>query len=130
MSLDDVYNEAVDYGVEGAVPPGTPLGVARLSHVSRVFGAMMGGGLGFAMEVIEPDEFERAVEGFRYLDLGEVADLLADLVDSYGSADYDEQKETVLDRRLNEGDLLLDAFRRKVAVVPSDFGMHQPPGGG
>ncbi|MFG3577836.1 hypothetical protein [Micromonospora chersina] len=121
-SFDDVYNDAVDYSVEGAVPPGVPTGVVKLSHVLRVFNAMMSGGLGFAMEVIERDEFERAVEGFRYLDLTGIANLLADLVESYGSSDYDEQKEESLDEMLNEGDLVLDAFRRKVAVVPYDFG--------
>jgi hypothetical protein len=65
-SFDDVYNEAVDYSVDGAIPPDVPVGVAKLSHVLRVFGAMMGGGLGFAVEVIDPDEFHRAIEGFRY----------------------------------------------------------------
>ena len=122
-SFDDVYNEAVDYGVEGVVPAGAPAGVAKLSHVLRVFNAMMSGGLGFAIEVIEPEEFRRAIEGFRYLDLVEVADLLSDLVDDYGTPDYDEQREARLDDMLNEGDLVLDAFRRKVAAVPSDFGV-------
>jgi hypothetical protein len=122
-SFDDVYNDAVDYSVEGDVPADVPAGVARLSHVLRVFNAMMSGGLGFAVEVIEPDEFERAVEGFRYLDLNEVANVLADLVGSYGGSEYDDQKEARLDEMINEGDLVLDAFRRKVAVVPSDFGV-------
>ncbi|WP_433040872.1 hypothetical protein [Dactylosporangium sp. CS-033363] len=121
-SFDDAYNEAVDYSIEGAVPAGVPVGVAKLSHVLRAFNAMMGGGLGFAMEVIEPAEFELAVAGFRYLDLLAVADLLADLVESHGTSDYDDSKEVGLEEMLNEGDLVLDAFRRKVAVVPSEFG--------
>ncbi|MET7806623.1 hypothetical protein [Micromonospora chersina] len=122
-SLVDVFNEAVDYGVEGAVPVGTPVGVAKLSHVLRVFNAIMSGGLGFAVEVIEPDEFKRAVEGFRYLDLVEVANLLAELVESYGSSDYDFRKEEILEHALNVGAPVNDAFRRKVSEVPSDFGV-------
>jgi hypothetical protein len=122
-SLDDVFNLAVDYGVDGVVPAGAPVGMAKLSHVLRVFNAMMSGGLGFAIEVIEPDEFERAVEGFRYLDLPAAADLLADLVDSYGSPDYDERKEDALSKMMNQGDPVYDAFRRKVDLVPSDFGV-------
>ncbi|MEV4664338.1 hypothetical protein AB0J85_20600 [Micromonospora echinofusca] len=122
-SLDDVFNEAVDYGVEGAVPVGTPVGVAKLSHVLRVFNAIMGGGLGFAVEVIEPDEFKRAVEGFRYLDLVEVANLLAELAESYGSSDYDFRKEEILDHSLNVGAPVNAAFRRKASDVPSDFGV-------
>ncbi|WP_155373688.1 hypothetical protein [Catellatospora vulcania] len=122
-SLDDLYNEAVDYGVEGAVPAGTPVGVAKLSHVMRVFNAIMSGGLGFAVEVIEPDEFDRAVEGFRYLNLGEIANLLAELVESYGGSNYDLQKEDALDQMLNDGDPVDDAFRRKAVEVPSEFGL-------
>ncbi|ADU05653.1 hypothetical protein AB0N38_12610 [Micromonospora aurantiaca] len=120
-SMNDVFNEAVDYGAEGVVPVGTPVGVEKLSHVHRVFNAVMGGGLGFAVEVLEPDDFRRAVEGFRYLDLGEVANLLAELVDSYGSSDYDVRKEEILDGLL-VGALVDDAFRRKVSQAPSDFG--------
>jgi hypothetical protein len=45
------------------------------------------------------------------------------LVEGYGSLDYDEQKEARLDAMINEGDLVLDAFRRKVALVPYDFGV-------
>ncbi|MFF5321460.1 hypothetical protein, partial [Micromonospora chalcea] len=66
-SMNDVFNEAVDYGAEGVVPVGTPIGVERLSHVHRVFNAIMGGGLGFAVEILASDEFRRAVEGCRYL---------------------------------------------------------------
>src|SRR5258708_7221500 len=103
QSHDDVYNGAVDYGVDGVVPVGTPVGVAKLAHVLRVFNAIMSGGLGFAMEVIEPSEFDRAVEGFRYLGLTGIASLLEDLVDSYGSSGYDEQKEATLNEMINEG---------------------------
>lgn len=120
---DDVYNNAVDYGIEGAAPVGAPEGVAKLSNVLRAYNAMMSGGLGFAIEVIEPDEFERAVEGFRYLDLNEIATLLEELVGSYGDPGYDEQKEARLDEMLNESSIVLNAFRRKVAMVPSDFGV-------
>lgn len=120
-SMNDVFNEAVDYGAEGVVPVGTPIGVERLSHVHRVFNAIMGGGLGFAVEVLASDEFRRAVEGCRYLDLGEVANLLAELVESYGSSGYDVRKEEILDALL-VGALIYDAFRRKVSEAPSDFG--------
>jgi hypothetical protein len=121
-SFDDIYNDAVDYSVDGVVPADVPVGVAQLAHVLRVFNAMMSGGLGFATEVIEPDEFQSALEGFRYLDLNEIADLLSDLVENSGDSDFDEQKEARLEELINEGDLALDAFRRKIAMVPSDFG--------
>ncbi len=122
--MDGVYNLAVDYGVEGVVPADAPLGVAKLAHVHRVFNAIMGGGFGFAMEVIEPVEFEWAIDGFfRYLDLVEVADLLAELVRSYGESGYDESKEDSFDVLTNKSALVLDAYRRKVAEEPSDFGL-------
>ncbi|MBQ1076726.1 hypothetical protein KBX06_26775 [Micromonospora sp. C31] len=121
--MDSAYNLAVDYGVEGVVPAGAPLGIAKLAHVHRVFNAIMGGGFGFAMEVIEPDEFERAIDGFRYLNLVEVADLLAELVRSYGQSSYDERKEESFDALINESGLVLDAYRRKAAEEPSDFGL-------
>lgn len=121
-SFDDIYNDAVDYSVEVAVPADVAVGVAKLSHVLRVFDAMMSGGLGFAVEVIEPEELQNAIEGLRYFDLIDVANLLSSLVESsQGGPDYD-QKETLLDGMINEGDLVLDAFRTKTAVVPSDFG--------
>lgn len=121
-SLNDVFHEAVDFGVDGEVPAGTPVGVAKLSHVLRVYNAIMGGGLGFAMEVIEPAEFERAVEGFRYLGLGADANLLAELVESYGSPDYDFGRQDILEHSLNVGSPVFDAFQRKVAEIPTDFG--------
>jgi hypothetical protein len=121
-SFDDVYNDAVDYGIEGVVPADAPVGVVKLSQVLRVSNALMSGGLGFAIEVIEPVEFQYAVEGFRYLGLNEIADLLSNLVESSQNPDYDERGEARLEELLNEGDFVLDSYRRKVAVVPADFG--------
>ncbi|MGW0242428.1 DMP19 family protein [Micromonospora chalcea] len=109
--------------MEGIVPADAPPGVAKLAHVHRVFNAIMGGGFGFAMEVIERDEFERAIEGFRYLNLIEIADLLADLVRSYGESSYDERKEEAFDSLINESSLVLDAYRRKASEEPSEFGL-------
>ncbi|ODB76232.1 hypothetical protein DLJ60_19230 [Micromonospora chalcea] len=97
--------------------------MAKLAHVHRVFNAIMGGGFGFAMEVIERDEFERAIEGFRYLSLIEIADLLADLVRSYGESSYDERKEEAFDSLINESSLILDTYRRKASEEPSEFGL-------
>lgn len=122
-SLDDVYENAVDYGVEGEVPVGTPIGTAKLAHVMRVYNSILGGGLGSAMAVIEPDEFDRAVEGFRYLELNEAADLLARLVESYGRPDHDFQEQRRLEQLLGSGDPVSDAFERKAAEAPSDFGL-------
>ncbi|MEU4158023.1 hypothetical protein [Actinoplanes sp. NPDC026670] len=122
-SVDGVYNLAIDYGVDGSVPAGTPAGVEKLAYVHRVYNAIMGGGFDFAMEVIDANEFDRAVEGFRYLDLIEVANLLAELVGTYGGPDYDEEKEEVFDDLINESSLVIDAYRRKAGEVPSDFGL-------
>ncbi|MEU2610936.1 hypothetical protein ABZ570_04995 [Micromonospora sp. NPDC007271] len=110
-------------GPPGAVSADAPLGVARLAHVHRVFNAIMGGGFGYAVEVIELDEFERAIDAFRYLNLVEVADLLAELVRSYGESSYDERKEEAFDALINESALVLDAYRRKASENPSDFGL-------
>lgn len=123
MSLDDVYEDAVDFGADGEVPVGTPIGTTMLAHVMRVYNSVLGGGLGSAMAVVEPAEFERAVDGLRYLDLGDLADLLARLVESYGSPDHDFQEQRRLEQLLRTGDPVSDAFERKAAEVPSDFGL-------
>ena len=122
-SVDDVYEAAVDFGTEGEVPDGTPEGTARLAHVMRVYNSILGDGLGWAMEVLEPHEFDDAVEGFRYLGLGEIADFLAQLVESYGRPDYDFQEQDRLERLLRSGDPVGDAFERKAADSPRDFGL-------
>ena len=122
-SVDEVFRDAVDYGTDGEVPANAPVGVAKLAHVLRVYSAMMSGGFGFAMEVCGLDEFERAVDGFRYLGLTEVADLLSEMSVSYGTPGHDEEREDLLDQMIAEGDLVLDAYRIKAAAVPADFGL-------
>jgi hypothetical protein len=122
-SLDEVYENAVDFGTDGEIPEGTPVGTANLAHVMRVYNSILGGGLGSAMVVIEPDEFDRAADGLRYLGLGEAADLLVRLVHSYGSPDHDFQEQRGLERLLGTGDPVGDAFERKAAEVPADFGL-------
>ncbi|WP_127503347.1 hypothetical protein [Actinoplanes solisilvae] len=123
MSLDDVYDDAVDFGAEGEVPVGTPIGTTRLAHVMRVYNSILGGGLGSAMAVVEPAGFERAVAGFRYLGLGDLADRLARSVESYGRPDHDFQEQRGLEQLLRAGDPVGDAFERKAAQIPSDFGL-------
>jgi hypothetical protein len=122
-SVDGVYNLAIDYGVDGSVPVDAPVGVEKLAYVHRVYNAIMGGGFDFAMEVLDTSDFERAVEGFRYLDLVEVANLLSELVRTYGEPDYDEEKEEAFDDLINESSLVINAYRRKVTAAPSDFGL-------
>ncbi|GAA2673767.1 hypothetical protein [Actinoplanes palleronii] len=122
-SVDDVYERAVDFGADGEVPAGTPIGTAHLSHVMRVYNSILGGGLGSAVAVVEPDEFERAVAGFRYLGLREIADLLARLVESYGRPEHDFREQRGLEELLSSGDPVSDAFATKAAEIPSDFGL-------
>ena len=71
--LDDlniIWNHAADYGADGEAPHGTPPGIVQLSHLLRVYNSVMGGGLGFAVEVNEPFRLRRAVDALRYFGFG------------------------------------------------------------
>jgi hypothetical protein len=119
--MDQMYNDAVDLGSEGEVPDGTPIGIANLAFALRVFNSMMSGGLGFTLEVNEATDIQRAVDGFRYFDLHEIAEILAELAGSYGGESFDEMKESRLDQLLSKKNVILDAFRRKVVKDPLAF---------
>ncbi|BCJ55389.1 hypothetical protein Asp14428_68640 [Actinoplanes sp. NBRC 14428] len=127
--LSELWNEAVDLAEEGDVPPGTPEGMARLADVLRVYNSIMGGGVGFALEVNEPSRVGRAVDGLRYLGLSEVAGLLADIADGYrapggGAAGVAEQEKR-LEELLDLQDPVEDAFRLRARAEPREFGLEQ-----
>jgi len=126
--LDELWNEAVDLGVDGDVPPGTPVGMERLAHALRVHGSVMGGGVGFALEANESFRVSLAVDGFRYLGLTEVADLLAEVADGYGRPGYDASRVAAqtdrIEELLNEDDPVGDAFRAIAIEKPEDFGLN------
>jgi hypothetical protein len=100
---------------------------AKLAAALRVCNSIMGGGVGFALEVNEPFRVAAAIDGFRYFGLTEVAGLLSDIADGYGSPGYDASRVSELERRVEEfldvEDPLADAFRSLAAERPDAFGL-------
>jgi len=126
--LDEIWNDAVDLGVDGDVPPGTPVGMEKLSHALRVYNSVMGGGVGFALEANEPFRVSLAIDGFRYLGLTEVAELLAEVADGYGMPGYDASQVSAqadrIEELFDEGDPVDDAFRAIASEKPEDFDLN------
>ncbi|MBO3742932.1 DUF4259 domain-containing protein [Actinoplanes flavus] len=120
--LDDIWNDAADYGADGEAPDGTPPGIEHLASLLRVHNSVMGGGVGFALEVNEPFRVRRAIDALRYFELPEAAALLDDVL----RRDLDgEPADTRPDDELTallDGDYLDRAFRAKAERVPADFG--------
>ncbi|GAA4605711.1 hypothetical protein BJY16_005498 [Actinoplanes octamycinicus] len=121
--LDLLWNDACDYGADGDVPDGTPPGVEHLAGLLRVHGSVMGGGLGFALEVNEPFRIERAINALRYFELSAAADLMAETLRRSRNGEPSESWPT--DDNVDgliDGDVLDTAFRAKAVQVPADFG--------
>ncbi|MCG5456486.1 hypothetical protein PSH03_001386 [Micromonospora sp. PSH03] len=125
--LDDlniIWNHAADYGADGEAPDGTPPGIVQLSYLLRVYNSVMGGGLGFAVEVNEPFRLRRAMDAMRYFGLAELAELLTDVIEHDLDGDRadspDDDLETLLGPR---GEPLATAFRARAADSPADFGL-------
>ncbi|GAA4947384.1 DUF4259 domain-containing protein [Actinoplanes utahensis] len=121
--LDAIWNDACDYGADGDVPEGTPLGIQHLASLLRIHGSVMGGGLAFALEVNEPFRVRRAVEALHYFGLTAAAELLEDTLGrSLKSEDSDSWPAGDDLDGLIDGDVLDGAFQAKAMKVPADFG--------
>ncbi len=121
--LDAIWNDACDYGADGEAPEGTPLGIQHLASLLRIHGSVMGGGLGFALEVNEPFRVRLAVEALNYFGLNEAAELLEDTLGrSLKGEDSDSWPTDDHFDGLTDGDVLEIAFRAKASEVPADFG--------
>ncbi|MBQ0989330.1 hypothetical protein KBX08_04395 [Micromonospora sp. H61] len=122
--LNIIWNHAADYGADGEAPDGTPPGIVQLSYLLRVYNSVMGGGLGFALEVNEPFRLRRAMDAMRYFGLAELAELLTDVIEHDLDGDRadspDDDLETLLGPR---GEPLATAFRARAADSPADFGL-------
>jgi hypothetical protein len=122
--LDEVWNQACDYGADGGVPEGTPPGVEHLASLLRVYNSAMGGGLGFTLEVNEPFRIRNAINSLRYFELAEAADFLQDVLDrslngeSPDSLPTDDDFYDLVDDGSNP---IRRAFEVKAAEVPTDF---------
>jgi hypothetical protein len=73
---DRIWNRACDPFAEHST-----VGDQALQEVLRVHGRVMNGGLASALEYNAPDEIHRAVAGFQYLRLDDVALTLATAFD-------------------------------------------------
>jgi hypothetical protein len=121
--LDVIWDDACDYGADGDVPEGTPLGIQHLASLLRIHGSVMGGGLAFALEVNEPFRVRRAVEALHYFRLAPAADLLDDTLGRSLKGEDSDSWPTGDDfGGLIDGDVLDSAFRAKAMAVPADFG--------
>ncbi|MEU1363196.1 hypothetical protein ABZ356_25510 [Micromonospora zamorensis] len=122
--LHIIWNRAVDYGVDGEAPEGTPRGIVQLSYLLRVYNSAMGGGLGFAVEVNEPFRLKRAMDAMRYFGLMDLAELVADLIEHDLDTEHAGSRHDDLEILLGPQDeALTRAFRVKAAERPADFGL-------
>ena len=102
---DEVWNRACDpYG------PFTHPGDVALAAVLLCHGMAMNGGLLHAVEGLEPDQLERALAGYRYLDLDAAAAAVEDIARQAAALDRD-------DREAAE-ELELEANRRYDEALP------------
>ena len=121
--LDVIWNEAADYGADGAVPEGTPAGIEQLASLLRVYGSAMGGGLGFALEVNEPFRVRRAIDAMRYFKLAAAADFLEDVLDrTLNGESPDSWPPDEAFYHLVDDETVRKAFKTKAAQAPTDFG--------
>lgn len=118
-----IWNTACDLGAEGDAPTETPPGIVYLSHLLRVYGSSMGGGLWFAFEVNEDFRVRRAIDAFTYFGLQELAELFEDLLEHFPNWDHIGNAEDRYDALIGNGDVLDERFRAKAAVAPGDFGL-------
>lgn len=119
--IDQIWNHAIDLGVEDEVPEGTPAGLAALAHLLRVFNSTMGGGLLFAFEVNEEFRIRRAIAAARYFGLTELATFWEDLLLHIDEHRYLGSKYDAYCDLIAGGDAIEAAFRAKLLAAPEDF---------
>jgi hypothetical protein len=140
LVLDDadrIWNRACDPFAEHST-----VGDQALQDVLRVHGQVMNGGLASALEYNAPDEIHRAVAGFRYLRLDDVALTLAtafdvafpasaiadadargDHLDALGDDVHErlERLEDSYNAAVPRDAVLEAAFRERLHESPGDF---------
>jgi hypothetical protein len=84
-----VWNRACD---TFDIRPGMPPGDAALAALLLCEGMAMNGGLVHAVEGLEADQFSRAVAGYRFFGLHEVADLAEDVARQLAAMDPDDRE--------------------------------------
>lgn len=109
-NIDQIWNRAVN-GEGGSD------GDHALSAVLVLHGMVMNGGLLDALESIDPEELEDAKEGFRWLGLDPVADLLIKV--KAEAAEFEGADPEALE------DLELSADDDYYALLPDDETLHE-----
>jgi hypothetical protein len=111
-----IWNRAATAGGGPAPRPGD----TALAAALRLHNMIMSGGLDHALDVLAPDDFAAAASGFRYLQLGDSAEL----VEQAQAATSDDQLEE-LDARYSalipRDQVLSDRLEALLQQRPGDF---------
>ncbi len=119
---DDLWNEAANLGASDAIPAGVPSGQAHLARLLRFHNSAMGGGLGFAVEVNEPDRIEAAAQASEYFGLSELAEFLRGLGEPDAAEELTDRYYELTGESGGGEDVIEPAFRAKLVQSPQDFG--------
>ena len=106
---DLVWNRAAE---EFDIGPGMPPGDAALAALLLCHGMAMNGGFLHACQGLEPDELARAVAGYRFFGLDEVADLAVEV--ARRAAELDPADHDAAER------LEIESNQRFYELVPGD----------
>lgn len=101
--------------------PAPRRGDTALSAALRLHNLVMSGGLDHALDVLTPEDFASAADGFRYLRLSEVAELVEQAHDAAGDDDLLEELDARYSALIPRDQVIGDQFEDLLQQRPNDF---------
>lgn len=101
--------------------PNPRRGDTALSAALRLHTMVMSGGLDHALDVLTGEELTSAADGFRYLRLGDVAELVEHALDATGDDDLLEELDDRYSALIPRDHVIGDQFEALLRQRPDDF---------